>query len=341
VALPTRRELATATEHLGKRQDLEWLLDVERSELPRAKWHHFCAGYSIDNMDMHAMKLMPSVVPRLREIGITENLPRLEGICRYLWLQTEVMARGAEAAAALLTKKGVRTVAIKGLALRRLGIRTRPMVDADLVVEVGDEPFSEASRLLRESGWTPRAYGAHATTFSKDRAALDLHHVTVRQDPRFDALEWSSEGPAGSYRHLDATGELIVTVLHGMRSDGGGLWVLDVDFLARLRSINWPTVVYYARTRALVLTFAAALKRVPSVPTSVIAELEEAPASHLEALELRHLTEPRDRVGAEAARTLATMLRANMPIVTAEDLRPLERRPGFAWDPRWVKEWSG
>jgi hypothetical protein len=116
--------------------------------------------------------------------------------------------------------------------------------------------------------------------------------------------------------------------------------VLDAEFLVRSGCVTWRADLEYAAHRALVLTFETALGRVRGVPPEVMRELGQWPASHVEALELRHLTDPRDRVGAEAARTLATLFREKAPIVTTEDLRPLERRPGFPWDPRWVKEWS-
>lgn len=341
--MPTRSELSRATARLGVRRDIELLLQEILSPPDEAwvSWREWRKGYRLDDIDIHAMKLIPHVVRRLRDTGSSEDLRRLEGISRYLWLMGERVARAAERCAEILRGAQIDTVAIKGLALRRLGMpNPRPMVDGDLVVVGGEAPYEAGKRLLRKHRWREKSIGMHASTFVLDGAEVDLHLMTVRQDPRFDAMEWSAAGPDGSYRHLDATGSLIVAVLHGMRADGGGLWVLDVKWLAESGSVIWPAVTFYARTRALALTFAAALKRVPSVPPEVLSELEAMPASHVEALELRHLTVPGDRVGAEAARTLAGPFRSKLALVTAEQLRSLEPRPGFFWDPRWVKEWA-
>jgi hypothetical protein len=340
VARPTRADLRDATENLGKRADLESMLGVIRApdEAARRWYALWRERYPIDDMDIHAMKLVPRLLARLRELGITDDeTQRLTGIVRYLWAQSEVMMAGARVVAKILRQSGIDVVAIKGVALHQEGLvkpHERPMVDADLVVD--EARYQEAVRILRANHWQEKSALGHATTLKKGKAEVDLHRLVVRQDRRFSLADWGRL-PKEPFGLLGPTGNLLVTCLHGMRADGGGLWVLDAEAIVKTNAINWVSLIAHARTRVLVLTLASALARVRGVPDYVHERLFAEPATHIEALELRHHAVKFDRHGDIAARVLERLRTA-----TANDtiqVKMYEDANGMRWDHRWSKEW--
>lgn len=345
---PTQRALRLATESLGKRADLELILTVIRDEDEEQALQAYATWrerYPVNDMDIHAMKLMPRLVARLGELGVEDDeSKRLAGIGRYLLLQGHLMMDSARAAGVELMRRGnIETVAIKGVMLRELGIvraYDRPMVDADLVL-MRPGQYVEAKSILKRADWKVGPELEHATTFKKGRAELDLHKFPVRSDRKFELM---AVAPAAidqnsghvPFRLAAPTASLVLTCLAGMRTDGGALWVFDAEALIQKTEIAWNLVVGYAAARQLVLTLSSALGRVRGVPPHVTEALRRFEASHIEALELRHYATPFDRTGAQAARLL-TRLRDQLVVVGS--LRAHENEPGLRWDARWEKEW--
>jgi hypothetical protein len=335
---PTREELISATENLGKRADLELMLIVIRSPPELAKkWHAIWRErYPVADLDIHAMKLVPRLVARLDELGIEDReTKRLRGIARFLWVQSEVHAEGARDAADFLARAGIGTVAIKGMALRSLvgPSYLRPMLDADLVL-VGH--IDQATRVLRGRGWKPRTVHDHAVVFARGKEELDLHRVAVRDDLSYTPELMPDETTeATRYRVATPTASVIIACLHGMRAGSGALWTLDVEELVKKTMVDWKDVTSFAAVRGFSLALRSLLARVPSVPEEVIADFDRQNVTYLEALEFRHLSTPHDRHGALAARHLR-MLRSFQPYVHIA-ATPAPRQ--IYWDRRWVTEW--
>lgn len=336
--LPTREELLTATENLGKRADLELMLSVIRSkpEIAKELYRRWRERYPVVDLDIHAMKLVPRLVAKLDELGVEDSeTKRLRGIARFLWVQSEVQAEGARDAADFLARAGLGTVAVKGMAMRSLvgPSNLRPMLDADLVLKGA---IDKAIPVLRGRGWKPRTTHDHAVVFYRDKAELDLHRVAVRDDLTYSPeLAPDETTEAVRYRVASPTASVIIACLHGMRSGSGALWVLDVDELIKKTTVDWGDVTAFAAVRGFSLALRTMLARVPSVPEEVIQTLDRQEMSCLEALELRHLSTPEDRHGALAARHLR-MLRSFQAWVRIDET-PAPRQ--IHWDPRWVTEW--
>lgn len=342
---PSRAELELATASLAlTRPDLELLLLAGTAEPERARgaWNEWVATQNLDDIDIHAMKLLPRVVRRLPSLGLESKHTRKHfGIAKYLWLKSEVTLQGGRAAAQILKKSGIETIAIKGLALRALGLVSpleRPMVDTDLVLRNAGE-LGSALKLLRINGWHTGLMERHALSLTKDHAELDLHSYPLKQDPSFPTQEWlRRDRPSDPFEVLDDTALFLVACLHGMTKGAGAIWILDAQALALGGKVNWDAISYYAKTRALTLTLATALSRVEGAPERCVADLRSTPVSHIEALELRHLMTGAP-LGADAARLL-DKLRREQPIVNLGLISKYEESPGFRWDSRWVKEWS-
>lgn len=340
---PTAEDLFTATAKLGSRIDLGLLVDVvtlHKPEHASLAWKIYTSFRKIDDADVHVLKLLPRVADRLFEIEPEHpELRRLLGIKRYLSVRSGMLAHALERVKRKFGQKEVAAVAIKGEAQRRLlgGSSSRPMMDADLVVS--GEDFERARQVLFADGYLLKSSDAHAESFVKDLVEIDLHHHALPTDPRFNALEWVTlPEQADAIVPVDPTAHLIILCLHGMRTNGGALWLLDAAELIREKRVNWEVVMYYAETRALVLTLCAALTRVAGVPDYVLGQLLQTPVSHVEALELRHLTTPFDTYGRKAHKLLVE-LRSKGEIVPIDVLRKYEDQPGYRWDARWNKEW--
>jgi len=333
--LPSREDLARATRSLGRRADIDLLLRTIQGpdeEASRA-FSTYSERYPLADIDIKAFMLMPRVAARLVTLAPkAPELGRILGIRRYLWLRTEATVHLAEETIDLLERFHVRATPIKGLSLRRLlpvppKGDLRPMLDADLLVTL--EEYGPAIGILTRHGYRMTAAHEHATAFEKHGHAIDLHHRVMRRDPYYEC-RLDAEGK------LTPTSAFIIACMHGI--SGSPLWVFDAEALAPF--VDYDEVTAYALSRALVLTFAAALKRLRATPPEVTRRLDRAPASHLEALEMRHVTDEKDRAGTRAS-ALLLRLRKENALVTAEGLKRYERMPGMNWDARWTKEWPG
>ena len=323
------------------RRDLFLLLGTIRAERPidaRSMWLTWRDEYPVDQMDIHAMKLIPRALDRVREIRIEEpEMPRFEGIERYFWAWTSANADGAEKASRLLATHGIHPIAVKGLAMRAYALvtpRLRPMVDADLVVRAG----TTAIHVLKAAGFEQKAVTGHATILTKDRCEIDLHHQSpvALWDPWFSVFDYVAQETSLPYCVINKTGCFITTILHGLTQGGGATWVLDADDLIRSGEIDWSHVVKYAIDRALVLVFGHALCQLRGVPQNVRSELARAPASVVELIELRNMTTPGDGHG--GVTRLVRDLRAKSPTVDRQGLREIEDRIST---PEWLMEKLG
>lgn len=360
MASPTRAELSEVAKRLVLASpELELLLAAATDHEPQARkaWADWRETYPIDAMGIQAMKLLPLAMERVRKLGIRDpEEERLRGIERFMWLKTEMLVEGARQAALALKAQGISIVAIKGVGLRGLvgdALGPRTMADADLCVakSITEEKFRSGVRALEDTGFQVRLAHPHAVTLTKGEMKIDLHRVAMREDPRFDAMEWARPC-AEPFLVLDATAALVVSVVHGIRQDGGLLWVMDLVALIQTGKIQWHTVEYFGESRCLTLALEAALARaadtndrlaaghadVHRVPHGVFASLWGREPSYLELKELAWLARG-ERRGAEAGKLLAG-LRASSDLVTAEGLRKWEKQKGHVWDQRWLKEWA-
>jgi hypothetical protein len=252
-------------------------------------WRRFRADQKLDTLAPGAIRLLPAVSERLHALGIEDDqLARVRGISRYLWVRSQLAVAGAKEAAALLAARGVPSLALKGLALvsaSTVELARRPLLDADLCVRPTD--FAAAAQVLGEAGWSISQPCPHATLFRRASAGLDLHRWPLHQDPRFDAWSHALPPAESAFHTVDATDLLLHVCVHGVRAESSALWVLDARRIVERSEIAWERLLRVARERRLGLVLEDTLVLLPSVPSDVMAALGALTVTPVEALEYR------------------------------------------------------
>ncbi len=370
MATPTREELRLLARSLTRaREGLELLLTVATDHEPAAReaWKMWCK-LTGEPTDAEQGKLVPYVLGRLHaplaDLGSVEDWSvRIEALSlleRTMWERTDAFIANARDVAEVLQTEDIATIAIKGLGLKSMlgdecGPRTLATATLALPKAIDDTKWKSGCSALEAEGFivlpapTPHAV---LVARSGDVYAVTICRTVMKQDPRFDAMEWAKPVEGEPFLALDPTAALLVTAVSGLTEGGGTTWPIDLVALIRTGEVNWGAVEYHAETRGMTLLVEAALLRaclvnestsgghadLHRVPDGVLTRLGAVRASHLEALELVWLMRG-ERRGAQAGRLLRE-LRERSAMVTPEGLRKHEGAKGLAWDARWAKEWA-
>ncbi|HYB52773.1 MAG TPA: nucleotidyltransferase family protein [Thermoanaerobaculia bacterium] len=254
------------------------------------RWRETTGGFADDA----ARRLLPLVEWNLKRgcAGATEP-----GFLENEWIQSEERVAHAIAVLQDLTDRGLRPVALKGLALAHLVYphqALRPMGDIDLLVAPAE--FEPARAALEHGGWRPvvtepssRLRHLHGLAYQKPGwPEVDLHAHALLEccspeaDRGFFARVIELEISGRRIWTLSPADHLLCICVHGLRWSAvpAVYWAADALLLLRRHGaeLNWDVLVQEARTRDLALPVASALRWLrenldENVPDRVLADL--------------------------------------------------------------------
>jgi hypothetical protein len=238
--------------------------------------------------------MLPLVWWTLSRHGVEDRLlPRLKGVYRNSWVQATRRVAMAEDLLSALSREGIPTLCLKGLAL---GLAyyprpaLRPMNDIDIAVPRFQ--FAQAREILVARGFS--AHGVrdpvlhHAMQLSHPAdGEVDLHwHVLAKCHRRSaDAHFWSQALPlaVGSETtlQLSPTDALIHALAHGLHWNPFPpmRWIVDCVMILRSSSmIDWGRVANFARRFRFEMHFALGLATLrhsfnQAIPAEVLQQL--------------------------------------------------------------------
>ena len=302
--------------------EARWLLQIACAPAPVARraWQEWTASLGGRAPDLGSVRLLPLITRRLLELGVSASSSgRLKGVYRHTWCNNQLRVRKTQPALEALAQAGVRTLALKGLALLAsaygadLGLRA--MLDSDVLVR--REDLALAAQTLVASGWRARhaptqaalcqghtPWGEHAFPLLRDGVELDLHWHCSRLDPSpwLDDLAWQgAERLTLCGLQLEApraTEMLLLVCVHGVYWTRGRTlhWPSDAYRLVSSGAVDWERFVTVAAERLLTLPVYDALRFVAHVlsapvPDAVLRRLAARTVSPPEQAEYRALTQ--------------------------------------------------
>jgi Uncharacterised nucleotidyltransferase len=253
-------------------------------------WNNWTRHLDIETATWEDHKIFARLAGRLRDIAPESPYrPRLEGLAKAHWTQSQLMLRSSAVALDLLTEAGIPVILLKGAALQALPFKKEGLrITSDLDIMVRRADFPRAIALLHEAGWRSKdslEYSIARWRFDpgtnlryKSHGDIDIHHQPVHGTIiKEDVLEafWQ-RAVQGNFLGREVlipslADLLVIAAEHAAHSfinkDCSAIWVFDVSLLAKQADINPDQVAKSAQ----------AFKAVPSTLGAF--------------LYLRHLTE--------------------------------------------------
>jgi len=245
-------------------------------EAAGAAWRAWCAMRDLDSASWPEVRLLANLAGRLPALDPGSALiPRIQGIRRFVWTQTQMQLAGARPLLAAIAQAGIPMMPLKGAARLADGVRgnARLVRDIDVLVPVGD--WERALRLADAQGWRPTAgwpYAGplgpttpaevfpmhHAVGLARGEAQVDLHHhafYMCRNAGDDDGL-WT-RGRSGTLhgtpvRLANASDDLLLSLVHGalFSPDPVADWALDA-VAAIEGGVDWALLEAEARRRRI------------------------------------------------------------------------------------------
>jgi hypothetical protein len=222
------------------------------------------SGADLKGMNYGAMRVLPFLQTRLSKLKIESRLsPEILRIHQYFWAKRQLQKETIRNSV-LPLMKGMKSVALKGLALETLAYRDdelRPFSDVDFLVSRSDFRLiaDHASKHdFRYRGVTPARsfeYFQHAKSFEGNHLELDIHWTffPLGIDPMYDERirDRATANPTqGDWSLPSPTDALIHTLLHGMRPDivSPIRWLVDAHLLVSRNTIDWDLLQNEAKS---------------------------------------------------------------------------------------------
>ncbi|MDF1825631.1 MAG: nucleotidyltransferase family protein [Verrucomicrobiales bacterium] len=200
-----------------------------------AAWDEWQRRVPLDFVDGSSARLLLPLRDRLRRVARTlPRMPRIEGVVRFHWAQTQLTQRAIGDVLDLLEEAGIESILLKGAALSETVYSPglRPMADIDILVR--PRHVDDALALLQKSGWQPR-FACHkdARKFThalqldnSDHRSLDLHwdpfHDRFLDEHQLESF-WEASLPISvqgrDARVLCPADQLLQICEHGVRYD--------------------------------------------------------------------------------------------------------------------------
>jgi Uncharacterised nucleotidyltransferase len=292
------------------KDNLALLLGVAFSSEAEATrdWNQWKQCHDIEQVTWEEHKIFAKISGRLASIAPDcPHRPRLEGLSKAHWTQSQLMLRSSAKALDILIAEGIPVMLLKGGALHAANIVNRgPRITSDLDVLVKRADFPRAIQRLYAEGWTSKnsvEYASAGWRFApgtnlrmKPHGDIDIHHQPIHgarvEDEVLDALWERAEQVSFHGRSVliptlaDMLVFTSVNTIHSQVSDEPSAgWVFDIEMLSRQSTLSPDRVVDSAIAfHALPATIATLsyVNRLTSNP--VIAPLVESLESRVESL---------------------------------------------------------
>lgn len=267
-------------------------------------------------------RILPLVFHRLNALGVRDPyiMPRLRGVYRKAWAEAQTAMAALAPMVLSLEQAGIRTMLIKGAALRAEYYRNdavRPMSDLDIVVE--PHQARPAINALEALGWTrvgtardeDLANRHSMQFFNKDGREIDLHWHLLREACSVAASEifWSKARPLtwGGVGTLQLAPEdmLFHTVIHGVRANRMPplRWIADAATIVQATgaALDWSRVMHLAQALRLNVRLGLGLEYIARrfaapVPGEVLQTLRKRKPSWVERAENSVVLRDADRL---------------------------------------------
>ena len=270
-------------------------------DVATAAWLAWRAAYDIDTTPWNEVRMLGAVAARIDDLEPNSLIrPRVLGIRKFLWVQSQICLKNCESGLAALARSGVPVMLMKGAARTArdpLSVQERLIRDVDVLVPMPQQ--SQAFDALQNAGWSithtpwqPQMHqlgplsSHHAWAFSRGASEIDLHHVSnhlnrLRGD---DDGFWARALPTvwqGAPVHIPSAADaLLIALIHGVRwsQDRSADWTVDACALLDEGPLDWSVFLQETRARQIqahVYTGLAYLRDAldKSIPTDVMASL--------------------------------------------------------------------
>ena len=278
-------------EHGWPPSHIDLLLRANLAEESKAReaWQAWRHARVLENAEWREIRLLAPLARRVRVLEPDcELLPRLEGMAKSHWTQTQLTLAGIVPALDALNGAGIPCLLFKGGADYAEGLAPatrRIMGDVDVLTPPGD--VVGATEALCGSGWEASSGESlqylrqlapvrASTNFRKGRFGdIDLHRVAYhfsKRDAELDAALWSRARTilfAGK-KVLVPSGEdsILISLASGVGGNSGD-WAIDVGHRISVSSLDWDRIVETAARRGLVPTALSGLTYLRSLGVAV------------------------------------------------------------------------
>lgn len=286
-------------EHGWPPAHIDLLLRANLAEESKAReaWQTWRRTRVLEDAEWREMRLLAPLARRVRvlEPGC-ELLPRLDGMAKSHWTQTQLILKEIVPALDALDRAGIPCLLFKGGADYAEGLAPairRIMGDVDILVP--REDVVRATDVLHGAGWVSSSGESlpylrslapvrASTNYRRGRFGdIDLHRVAFhfsRRDAELDAGLWRRARPVlfAGKNVLVPSGEdsVLISLAHGVGGNSSD-WAMDVGHRISVSGLDWDRMVDAATGRGLVPTALAGLTYLRSldlpVPDSAIARL--------------------------------------------------------------------
>lgn len=253
------------------RGDLDLLLGA--AFLPDAEalrcWQDWKRKRDIEDVSWEEHKLLARIAARLARIEPEcPYRPRLEGLAKAHWTQSQLMLRSSADALDSLIGSGLPVMLLKGGALHAAGLSQGPRITSDLDILVRRSDFPRAMELLYALGWTTKysvefmriswRFSHGANLRRRPHGDIDVHHQPVHGDmvanETLDAM-WARARAAEFYGRkvlVPSLEDMIVFAAeHAVHAhankEPAASWVFDLALLAGHRDVEAQQVAAIAR----------------------------------------------------------------------------------------------
>lgn len=232
-------------------------------------WQDWKRKRDIEDVTWEEHKLLARIAGRLARIAPDcPYRPRLEGLAKAHWTQSQLMLRSSADALDSLIGHGIPVMLLKGGALHAAGLTQGPRITSDLDILVRRSDFPRAMELLYAAGWTTKysvefmriswRFSHGANLRRRPYGDVDVHHQPVHGDMVENAVldaMWTRARPAEFYGRkvlVPSLEDMIVfaaehaTHAHANKEPAAS-WVFDLALLAGQRDADAQQVAAIAR----------------------------------------------------------------------------------------------
>lgn len=272
--------------------------------IAQESWQSWRQGYTLDETPWNEVRLLGAVAERVGWLEPeAEILPRMKGIQKFLYAQTQMCLTSCASALKALADAGIPIMLIKGAArVAADGRVARERLVRDLDVLVPLDRAAQAFSILQAANWTFQNNGGwqsfwhkldsianhHAWSLAKGGAELDLHHFSnsLNRLADDDRGLWQRARPV-EWRGLSVVvpspeDSLILSIVHGLRwsRECNADWIIDACTCLNAAPVDWQIVLDETQRRqldAIMLTGLRYMKQAvhAAIPEDVLNTLAE------------------------------------------------------------------